>query len=97
MEDSWSERDRGSGNGILFVASFSISLWVNEGVGGVNTGGLLSRIFAVQTCSPSSWIRTGLLQSEHLTLGESWNALPLARLGGVWRLIVAANKGMSHQ
>jgi len=35
-----------------------------------------------QTCSPSSWIGTGLLQSEHLTVGRSWDILPPAGLGG---------------
>ena len=35
-----------------------------------------------QMCSPSSWIGTGLLQSEHLTVGRSWDTLPPAGLGG---------------
>jgi len=35
-----------------------------------------------QTCSPSSWIGTGLLQSEHLTVGRSWDTLSPALLGG---------------
>jgi hypothetical protein len=33
-------------------------------------------------CSPSSWIGTGLLQSEHLTLGKSWDILPSGGLDG---------------
>lgn len=33
-------------------------------------------------CPPSSWIGTGLLQSEHLTVGRSLDILPSAGLGG---------------
>ena len=35
-----------------------------------------------QTCSPSSWIGTGLRQSEHLTVGKTWDILPCAWLDG---------------
>ena len=35
-----------------------------------------------QMCSPSSWIGTGLLQSEHLTVGRSWDILPPVGLDG---------------
>jgi len=35
-----------------------------------------------QMCSPSSWIGTGLLQSEHLTVGKSWDILPPVGLDG---------------
>jgi len=35
-----------------------------------------------QTCSPSSWIGIGLLQSEHLAVGRSWDTLSPALLGG---------------
>lgn len=33
-------------------------------------------------CSPSSWIGTSLLQSEHLTVGKSWDILPCAGVDG---------------
>lgn len=35
-----------------------------------------------QTCPPSSWMGTGLLQSEHLTVGRSWDILPWAEVDG---------------
>jgi len=35
-----------------------------------------------QICSSSSWIGTGLWQSEHLTVGKSWDTLPPGGLGG---------------
>jgi len=41
-----------------------------------------------QRCSPSSWIGTGLLQSEHLTVGRSWDALSPAGLGGGRREVI---------
>jgi len=44
-------------------------------------GGLLNPVFAAQTCSPSSWIGTGSLHSEHLTVRRSWATLPPAGLG----------------
>ena len=35
-----------------------------------------------QTCPPSSWMGTSLLQSEHLTVGRSWDILPPEGLDG---------------
>ena len=35
-----------------------------------------------QICSSSRWIGTGLLQSEHLTVGKSWDILPSVGLDG---------------
>ena len=58
-------------------------------------GGLLNPVFAAQTCSPSSWMGTGSLHSEHSTVGRSWDTSPPAGLGGVFVLKIFKWKSLT--